>query len=210
MSHIGDTLGFMNAGHLFHKDPLTVQGRSEGMQLGRRLVREYVDFFRRSVPGFENIELSATAALMGVRETRRIVGEYELNYDDYLARRQFPDQIGVFNGLVDIHVRDCSDAEYERFMEDMKGSGRMGPGECFGLPYGILVPKGSENLWVAGRCNSSDEKVHGTIRVMPPAGMMGQAAGTAAVQAIQEKQEACALDTEQLVKSLRQDGVYLP
>lgn len=210
MSRVGETLGYLNGGHLFGKDALTGKGRSEGMALGRRLVREYVAFYRKYAAGCENLELVATAALMGVRETRRIVGEYELTFDDYVHRRQFPDQIGVFNKFVDIHVRDCSDAEYARFLKEKDEVGRLGRGECFGLPYGILVPKGWRNLWVAGRCNSSDVRVHGSIRVMPAAAMMGQAAGTAAVQSIRSGRPAFGIDTRQLVRALRDAGAYLP
>jgi hypothetical protein len=210
MSRVGETIGYLNGGHLFGKDALTCRGRSEGMALGRRLVQEYVEFYRKYANGCQDIELVTTAALMGVRETRRIVGEYELTFDDYMARRQFPDQIGVFNKFVDIHVRDCSDEEYTRFLKEMGEVGRLGVGECFGLPYGIIVPKGWRNLWVAGRCNSSDVRVHGSIRVMPAAAMMGQAAGTAAVQAIRTNRPAFGIDTRQLVGTLRQHGAYLP
>jgi hypothetical protein len=122
----------------------------------------------------------------------------------------FPDQIGVFNKFVDIHVRDCSDQEYERFQREMSETGRLGPGECFGLPYGIIVPKGWRNLWVAGRCSSSDVRVHGSIRVMPAAAMMGQAAGTAAVQAVRNASPAFGVDTEELVRTLSQQCAYLP
>lgn len=210
MSHIGKTLGYLNAGHVFKKDALKAVDRSEAMAWGRRLAEEFTDAYRKYVPGCEEMELVTTASLLGVRETRRIVGEYELNFADYTARRQFPDQIGVFNKFVDIHVRDCSDEEYARFEEEKDESGRLGAGECFGLPYGILVPKGSENLWVAGRCNSSDEKVHGSIRVMPAAGMMGQAAGTAAAQCLRTGETTATVDTKTLVETLRADEAYLP
>jgi len=147
---------------------------------------------------------------MGVRESRRIVGEYELTFEDYLAKRQFPDQIGVFNKFVDNHVYDASPEEWERFNREKTQTARIEPGECFGIPYGILVPRGWRNLWVAGRCNSSDIMVHGSIRVMPACAMMGQAAGTAAVQSARTGQSACDLDTEQLVGTLREAGAYLP
>jgi hypothetical protein len=133
-----------------------------------------------------------------------------LTLDDYIARRQFPDQIGVFNKFVDIHVRDCSDKEYERLRKEMSETGRLGPGECLGLPYGIIVPKGWRNLWVAGRCKSSDIRVHGSIRVMPAAAMMGQAAGTAAVQSLRTGRPAFSIATKELVRTLRQQGAYLP
>lgn len=210
MFHVGHTIGMLNAGHVFDMDALRCKSLSEGMMRGRQLAQEYVEFYRKYVPGFENVEHVTTAALMGVRESRRIVGEYELNYQDYLARRQFPDQIAVFNKAVDIHVYDDSEEEYARFSEEFGHSGRLQEGECFGIPYGVLVPKGWSNLWTAGRCNSSDVQVHGSIRVMPAAAMMGEAAGAAAVQAIQMGQLACDLDTALLVTTLRRQGAYLP
>jgi hypothetical protein len=161
------------------------------------------------MPGCEKIEHVTTAARIGVRESRRIVGEYELNLADYLACRQFPDQIGVFNKFVDIHVHDTSPEEYERFLLE-KDKYRLGEGEFFGIPYSILVPQGWSNLWVAGRCNSSDVPVHGSIRVQPAAAMMGQAVGTAAAQSIRTGQPACDLDTAALVEALRGQGAYLP
>lgn len=209
MSRIGQTLGYLNGGHIFNLNALRCKDLTNGMMLGRKLAKEYAEYYRKYVKGCENIELVTTASLMGVRESRRIVGEYELNIDDYLARRQFPDQIGVFNKFVDIHVYDCSEEEYKRFIAESSAE-RLGIGECFGIPYGILVPKGWSNLWVAGRCSSSDVKVHGVIRVMPAASMMGQAAGTAAVQSIKTGQPACDLDTMMLVETLRQNGAYLP
>jgi len=210
MFQTGPTTGMLNAGHVFHMTALRCRSLSDGMMTGRRLAQEYLDFYRKYVPGCELIEHVTTASLMGVRESRRIVGEYELTFDDYLARRQFPDQIAVFNKAVDIHVHDDSPEEYERFLSEFEGSGRLDEGECFGIPYRILVPKGWQNLWVAGRCNSSDVEVHGSIRVMPAAAMMGQAAGTAAVQALEAGETATELDTATLVMTLREQGAHLP
>ena len=110
---------------------------------------------------------------------------------------------------MDIHLYDCTDDEFTNYLEEFTNS-RLGVGECHGIPYSILVPKGWENLWVAGRCNSSDVKVHGAIRVQPAAAMMGQAVGTASVQSIATGQPACDLDTQELVETLRKAGAYLP
>jgi hypothetical protein len=210
MFQIGKTTGNLNGGHLFNLNALRSKSLTDGMILGRKIAMEYTEFYRKYVPGFENIEHVTTAPLMGVRESRRIIGEYELNFDDFMARRQFPDQIGVFNKAVDIHPQDCSDEEFERFMNEFRRDAKLKEGECHGIPYSILVPKGWKNLWVAGRCNSSDIRVHGSIRVMPAAAMMGQAAGTAAVQSIHTGQPACDLDPAKLVKTLREAGAYLP
>ena len=210
MSKVGHSTGYLNGGHLFNLNALRCESLSQGVMLGRRLAQEYLAFFRKYVPGCEAIEHVTTASLIGVRESRRIVGEYELTEKDYYARRQFPDQIGVFNKAIDIHAYDTSDAEYERVTMEYEKTGRLNPGECFGIPYGVIVPKGWRNLWVAGRCVSSDVGVHGSIRVQPSCSMMGQAAGTAAVQSIRRDQAACELDTAELVAALREHGATLP
>lgn len=209
MSRIGHTLGYLNGGHVFGLNALKCADLSSGMMFGRKLAQEYLALYRKYLKGYDNMELVTTASLMGVRETRRIVGEYELCFDDYINRRSFPDQIGVFNKFVDIHAYDCSKEQYENFVSS-KNKERLGMGEYFGMPYGILVPKGWKNLWVAGRCASADIRVQGSIRVMPACAMMGQAAGTAAVQSIKTGQIACELDTEMLVETLLENGAFLP
>ena len=147
---------------------------------------------------------------MGIRDSRRIVGEFELNIDDFRGKRQFPDQVAVYNRPTDVHPTDTTKEEYERFLKDFHGKDNLGRGEFVGIPYSILVPRGSENLWVAGRCHSSDTKVHGSIRAQSAAYMMGQAVGTAAAQSLATGQPASDLDTEALVMTLRASGAYLP
>ena len=109
-----------------------------------------------------------------------------------------------------MHPSDTSKAEFERFVKDFHGKDNLGKGECVGIPYSILVPRGWQNLWVAGRCHSSDTKVHGSIRAQSAAYMMGQAAGTAAAQSIATGQPGTDLDTSALVATLRSAGAYLP
>jgi hypothetical protein len=206
----GATTATMNAGHLFHADALKTRSLSDALVLGRRLVEEYANFYRKYMPGCEKMLVVGTGSLLGVRESRRIVGEYELNYADFQARRHFADQIALGCHSVDIHVYDLGAAEYRRYHEEFTKADRLKAGESYGIPYGVLVPKGWSNLWVAGRCASSDIKVHGAIRDQPSCSMMGQAAGTAAVQSIRTGQPANDLDTQQLVLTLRQAGANLP
>ena len=210
MNKIGPCSATLNAGHVFGLDPLSVRSLSDGMVLGRKLALEYTEFYRRYVPGCSDIELLSTAPVMGVRDSRRIVGEFELTIEDFRARRQFPDQIAVYNRPTDVHPTDTSKAEHDRFLRDFRGKDNLEHGACVGIPYGILVPRGALNLWVAGRCHSSDTKVHGSIRAQSAAYMMGQAAGTAAAQSITTGQPACDLDTAALVTQLRSDGAHLP
>ena len=206
----GKSTAIMNAGHLFGTNAVKCRSLSDAMVRGRQFAWEYARFFQTYIPACKDMEMVATASLLGVRESRRIVGEYELNYEDFRTRRSFPDQIAIANKPVDIHVYDCSDAEWERYLAEFEKHDKLGAGEYYGIPYGILVPRGWENLWVAGRCNSSDIKVHGAIRAQPSCFMMGEAAGTAAVQSIRTGQPACDLDTGQLVEALRGAGAYLP
>lgn len=211
LSQVAKQVGYLNGGHLYNLNALRVRSLSEGVMFGRKIAKEYLEFYRKYVPGCEDLDHVTTASLIGVRESRRVVGEYELNVDDYLAARHFPDQIGIFNKFIDIHPYDTSEGEWQRFIEEKADpKWKLPPGKSFGLPYSILVPKGWTNLWVAGRCASADVQVHGVIRVQPACAMMGQAAGTAAVQAIRTGQAANTLDTEQLVRTLRDAGAKLP
>jgi hypothetical protein len=210
MKKVGQVTGNLNAGHIYGLDGLSVKSLSEGMIHGRKLAVEYMEFYRKYVPGCERIELAATSPVMGVRDTRRIVGEFELTVEHYRNARQFPDQVAVYNRPADVHSTNNSKEEFERFMRDMHGTGKLPRGKSVGIPYSILVPKGWENLWVAGRCHSSDTKVHGSIRAQSAAFLMGQASATAAVQSMRTGQPACDLDTWELVESLRAAGSYLP
>lgn len=210
MNKIGARMGALNGGHVFGLNGLSCRSLSDGMVLGRRIAVEYTEFFRKYVPGCKDIEQVISAPLMGVRDTRRILGEFELTIDDFMARRQFPDQVAVYNRPTDVHPTNTSEEEYKRFLRDFEGHGKLGRGDSVGIPYSILVPRGWENLWAAGRCHSSDTKVHGSIRAQSAAYMMGQAAATAAVQSIRTGQPACDLDTWMLVESLRKAGAYLP
>ena len=205
----GKSSATLNAGHLFRTDALDADSLSKGMQWGRRLAQEYTEFCRQYLPGCEKIELLATANLLGVRESRRVIGEYELGVQDYQARRHFDDQIAIYCKQVDIHVYDASAEEYERYKESFLDKDLLAPGETYGLPYRILVPRGWKNLWVAGRSNSSDVRVSAAIRDQPCAYMMGEAAGTAAVQAIRRDEAAYSLDTEMLQNTLRMRGAKL-
>ena len=167
----------LNGGHIFGLNGLNTRSLSEGMIFGRKLAVEYTEFFRKYVPGCANIEHLTTSSLMGVRDTRRIVGEFELKIHDFRARRQFPDQIAVYNRPTDVHPTDASEKEYQRFLKDFDGSDNLGRGEYVGIPYSILVPQGWSNLWAAGRCHSSDTRVHGSIRAQSAAYMMGKLSG---------------------------------
>jgi hypothetical protein len=207
-SYSGEGTFSLNAGHVFDTDATKIASVTQAMVKGRKLSARYEAFFRKYVPGCEEVTLAATATLLGVRESRWIVGEYQLTFDDFIKRRKFPDQIAVFNKETDIHIYYPTAEEQRR--KETTDKHMPGRGECYGIPYGILVPKGWKNLWTAGRCVSVDNVVHGSTRCMPSSAMMGQAAGTAAVQSVSTGQTADRLNTAELVKTLRANEAYLP
>jgi hypothetical protein len=182
----GAGYGILNAGHIFGLNCLSDKDLTRGMIQGRRKAQEYMTFYRNYVEGCEQIAHTATAAILGVRETRRIVGQYVLNVDDFVARRSFDDEIGRFNYSIDIHRSTPSQEDYEALIEEFTKGYRLGEGESYGIPYRSLVPQGIDNLLVAGRCISTDRGVQGSIRVMPCCFMTGHAAGAAAALCSQE------------------------
>tara|TARA_B110000908_G_scaffold64590_1_gene78521 strand:+ start:993 stop:2501 length:1509 start_codon:yes stop_codon:yes gene_type:complete len=210
LSEVDDNLFYLNGGHLFGVDALDANSLSEGAMRGRVIA----DDFRKMFEAHPKIKLAlaATSSLVGVRESRRIKGEYVFNKDDMATRRIFPDSIGVYCKACDIHPYAFTDQamkdHYEMYY--LNKLYRPDRGEMFSIPYGALVPKGWKNLWTAGRCASADVIGQGSLRCQPYCSQMGQAAGTAAVQAMLTGQAANNLDTEQLVSTLREAGVYLP
>lgn len=146
---------------------------------------------------------------MGVRESRRIIGEYVLTIDDFMTRRKFADQIGIYSKSVDIHPYSNDPSEHKRFAEEQTKKYCYGVGDYYGIPYGVIVPKGSQNVWVAGRCASFDRKMHGSMRVQPVAYVMGQAAGTAAAMSVRHNCSAKNVNVNELRTVLSEQGAII-
>ena len=121
------------------------------MIAGRKLAVEYTEFYRKYVPGCEQIQHLTTAPLLGVRDTRRIVGEFELTMEDYKARRQFPDQIAVYNRPPNVHPTDNSLEEFERHRREMEEDEvKLGRGESWACPTASSCPRsGRTSGWRA-------------------------------------------------------------
>lgn len=157
-----------------------------------------VKFLRKYVKGCENCTLASTADQLGVRETRRIEGEYVVTAEDVQNSVSFEDPIFCCANNMDIH---------------MKGRVNYIPrntNDPYYLPYRMLLPKKVNNLLCAGRCASAERPVMAAVRVIPPCFAMGQAAGTAAAIAVKEGVGPKAIDTGKLIEQLVADGVYLP
>jgi hypothetical protein len=139
----------------------------------RRQMRQIAAFFRRYVPGFERTYIAQSGVNIGVRETRRIVGEYRLTAEDLLRARKFDDVIARGSYPVDIHNPEGKGTTLKR----------LPPGEAYDVPLRALIPKGIEHLIVAGRCISGTHEAHSSYRVMPISMATGHAAGICAALA---------------------------
>jgi hypothetical protein len=206
-------VGF-NAGHVYDFDNTDPWSISRGLTHGRKMAQAYRDALAEFVPkAFGNAYLALTGSMMGVRETRRVTGDYLLTFDDYMCRRTFDDEICRNSYYIDVHKKVEEAAKtYERLEEnEKKTTFRYGPGESHGIPYRCLTPKGLRNVLVAGRSISTEQVVQGSVRVMPTCLAMGEAAGLAAALAAQKAgPDVHAVDTGRLRRLLHGYGAYLP
>ncbi|HEO71524.1 MAG TPA: FAD-dependent oxidoreductase, partial [Candidatus Hydrogenedentes bacterium] len=131
---VGNELGGGNIGHTFGVDGTDERSVTEALIWGRKLVLEYERFYKEYLEGFEHMELAALGPALGLRETRRIMGDYVLNLNDFKERATFDDEIGRYSYPVDIHASKSGDAAYEKFLKDYKAF-RYGKGENYGIPY---------------------------------------------------------------------------
>lgn len=200
-------VGF-NAGHLWNVDNTDPYSVSAALMLGRRMAFAYRDALAEYRPAaFGNAFVANTGTLMGIRETRRIKGDYVLTVQDYIERRTFPDEICRNSYFIDIHRTEAEERD-ETNRPEVK---HYGPGESHGVPYRCLTPRTLNNVLVAGRSISCERQVQGSVRVMPVCLAMGEAAGIAGAMAAKlPGYNVHAVDTEALRRRLKEEGAYLP
>jgi hypothetical protein len=165
---------------------------------GRRQVREYARFLRDRVPGFEAAVIVATSPAIGVRESRRVHGDYVLTREDVLTGRRFGDEIALCGAPIEDHHAG-GDTEWRY----------VGESGVYGIPYRCLVAAGIEGLLVAGRCFSATHDAHASARSMATCMAMGQAAGTAAAMAAAAGITPRAVDVDALRQRLLGGGAVL-
>lgn len=184
------------------KNPLTPEGITQAEQEGRRQAFIFEDFFRAEVPGYENSKIIGLSTQIGVRETRRVYGEYRLTKEDCMAAKQFEDQVFLCGAPIEDH-RKAGNSRSETFWQYVPDGG------VYGVPYRTLVPKESLNTWVVGRCFSATHDAHASCRSMAQTMSMGQAAGFAAVQSLQSDADARAISIPKLQDTLLSYGAVL-
>jgi 2-polyprenyl-6-methoxyphenol hydroxylase-like FAD-dependent oxidoreductase len=175
--------------------PEDVEGLSRAEAEGRAQAFEYFRFLRSMVPGYENAVLIATSPWIGVRETRRIVGDYQLTGEDVLAARRFPDGIARCGAPIEDHH-----AGRDTRWAYIPNSG------TYAIPFRALLPRNLDGIIVAGRCLSSTHDAHASARSIGTCMAMGQAAGTAAALAVRDGVSPRRLSTALLLERLDRQG----
>jgi hypothetical protein len=155
----------------------------------REVAVKMVEYYRKYVPGYEEGYLLHTAHMIGVRDSRRIVGDYTLTQEDVLSGRKFEDGIGRYGSVVDVHDKKGKDSV---MLTEVGGDG------WFHIPFRVCLPKGIKGLLVAGRCISTDFIAQGCTRSQAACMMTGQATGTAAAMAIKAGMEPRDLNIKEL------------
>lgn len=156
--------------------PINSEELGHADKLLRAQILPIIDFLRRYVPGYENARLKSSAGMVGVRESRRVVGEYILCDSDVESGAEFNDAV-VHRAwfLIDIHnPRGGGQAE-----------GHSHPAKPYDIPYRCFLPLKIDGLLTAGRCISGTHRAHASYRVMAVCMAMGEAVGIAAALSVQ-------------------------
>ncbi|MBN1574490.1 MAG: FAD-dependent oxidoreductase [Deltaproteobacteria bacterium] len=180
-------------------DGSLVSDLTYGELKGRADAEVAVEFLKKEVPGFENAFLADTAVQLGIRETRRIVGEYILTEDDVLSGRKFDDSICFSSWPLEKWEEGMTEPELV-FLDE---------GLYYGVPYRSLVPKRIVNLLVTGRAISMDHGALASARVMGVCMACGQAAGAATRIILRSGARTRDIDVEELITDLKRDGARL-
>lgn len=195
-----------NTTHIGGVNPLDSRDLTRAEVECRRQMMSIVEFVRKYVPGFEDAYLIRSADHVGVRESRRILGDYVFSADDVRAGRKFPDAICRLAYPVDVH--SGRGKGYTRG-EEYGGNVAPPPGDWYEIPYGCLLPRGLENVLTAGRCVSSTHEGHGAIRIMPCCAAMGHAAGIAAAISVKQNLSPREIAVSELLGELRNQGALV-
>lgn len=167
---------------------------------GRRQALEYARFLVDKVPGYADAALVAMSTQIGLRETRRVYGDYRVTREDVLGARQFDDQIGLCGAPIEDHHGGEGNGTTWEYLPD---------GQAVGIPFRSLVARDGNNLLIAGRCFSATHDAQASIRSMAQCMAMGQAVGTAAALASVTDGIVRSVDNVLLRENLRSDGAIL-
>ncbi|MCT8161925.1 FAD-dependent oxidoreductase [Pseudoruegeria sp. SHC-113] len=189
---------FCNSVHVRGVDGTDPVAVAAATQEGRRRCVALARFLRSDVPGFEGAHMAMLSPTVGVRETRKLRGVYQLTGTDLAAAVKFPDGIVSCDNPVD----DVMRAE-----GDMTNEAALTAGGYYTIPFRSLLPEHIDNLMFAGRILSADPVAFASVRGMPQCMAMGQATGTAAALALHHGCAVQDVDIDALIAALRAQGV---
>jgi hypothetical protein len=175
-------------------DALNPDDLTETELIGRKQIRAIIPFLQRRVPGFEHCYLSSIAARAGIRETRRIDGQYTLTGEDVLTSKSFPDSIALGCGPVDLHDANSSSIYLKM------------PPAPFEIPMRCLLPKTTEGIIVTGRAISATREANGGARHMATAMALGEAAGVMSAVSVSENHSTLDIPADLVRERLRKSG----
>ena len=190
----------INVSRIHNIDATKAEDLTKAEIEGRKQVMFLIDFFRKNIPGLENIELAEVAPQIGIRESRHIIGDYVITQEDVLNSREFDDVVALCSFPIDIHNVIATKGRFEGVRNN----------KYYEIPYRTLIPLKINNLLVVGRPISATHEAAGSLRVMPPAFATGQAAGTAAALAVKNKITPRQLNVQELQRTLISQKVVLP
>ena len=177
----------------FKVDPLNSRERTQAYIEGRKMMKRLITFTREYFPGFEQAHLASQAELLGVRESRRIKGEYTFSLEDYQKRRKFEDAIASSAYPLDVHGKTLK-------------LDRLEAGEYYQLPFRSLIPQKTNNLLAAGRHISATFSGQSAVRIQPIVMATGEAAAIAASLAIKENKTFKEISGQEIKKIMLEWG----
>lgn len=180
-------------------DPTNAEDVTRAELIAREQILEIVDFLRENFTAFANAQLVSSGIQIGARESRMICSLHDLTREEIVAGTKFPDGIAACNYDIDIHSPDGTGTSHYYFPDRV----------YYTIPYRSLLPVGTKNLIVAGRCVGASHEAQASLRIMPTVCTLGEAAGAAAAHAVKAARDFPDLDTEALRADLRNAGAVV-
>lgn len=184
--------GSFNTSNILGVDGSTSEELTKAELIGKKQVAQVVELLQSEIPGFSNSILLETAVQVGVRETRRAVGDYIFTGDDIKQSRKFDDAIARACYGIDIHGQKDEESRMEHLKE----------GEYYEVPIRALIVKEADNLLVAGRCISSTREGHSALRIQPTSAATGEACGALAAIAVKNNKSVREIDYKEVQKEI--------
>lgn len=184
------SFGVVQLTHMRGYNPLSAASLTSAVMEGREQVIEVVELLRQYDPEFKELELIQTAPMLGVRESRRIIGEYTLTADDLISGAHFEDGITIATFNIDIH--------------DAEGTAQSCRSvKPYQIPYRCMIPKDIQGMLVAGRCISGTHEAMASYRVTGDCGAMGEVAGYAAYESVTQKKDIRCISAGDILKHIK-------